>query len=291
MSELSAWITAARPATLGAAIVPVAVGTAVAARAGAFAAGPALAALFGAIAIQVGTNFVNDVYDFEKGADTESRLGPTRAVQSGLLSARQVRAGALASFGAAMLIGAYLIGVAGWAVLAIGVASIAAGIAYTAGPWPLAYLGLGDLFVMVFFGFVAVCGTAFVQAAAIPPLAWAAALPVGALSTAILAVNNLRDREQDARARKRTLAVRLGKRFAVAEYLGLLGVSYLVPVALWGSGRAPVYALLPCLTLPLATKLARRAMREEGTQLNSVLVGTAKLLVLFGSLFAIGLWI
>jgi 1,4-dihydroxy-2-naphthoate polyprenyltransferase len=291
MSGPKVWLMAARPATLGAAVVPVAVGSAVAAKLGGFALGPALAALFGAVAIQIGTNFVNDVYDFEKGADTSARLGPTRAVQAGLLSARQVRIGAILSFLIATAFGAYLIAAAGWIVAIIGLASIAAGFAYTAGPFPLAYVGLGDLFVMLFFGFVAVCGTVFVQTGEVPALAWAAALPVGALSTGILAVNNLRDREQDLLADKRTLAVRFGKRFALAEYLLLLAASFLVPLALVVTEQASIAALLPWLTLPMAVKLASKAMREEGRALNHVLVGTGKLLVLFGSLFSLGLMI
>jgi 1,4-dihydroxy-2-naphthoate octaprenyltransferase len=284
-----AWILAARPATLGAAIVPVAVGSAVAASGGSFALTPALGALLGAIAIQVGTNFVNDVSDFEKGADTAERLGPTRAVQAGLLSAAEVRAGAIAAFALAMICGVYLVAAAGWIVVLIGLASIAAGIAYTAGPWPLAYLGLGDLFVMVFFGFVAVCGTVYVQAGEVPPAAPLAALAVGSLSTAILAVNNLRDAAQDRLARKRTLAVRFGKRFTVAEYTLLLATAYLVPPALVLTGLASPFVLLPCVTVPLAAKLAFRTARDEGRALNDVLVGTGKLLLLFGMLFAIGL--
>jgi 1,4-dihydroxy-2-naphthoate octaprenyltransferase len=286
---VSPWIIAARPATLGAAIVPVVVGSAVAAAIGSFAMGPAIAALLGAIAIQIGTNFVNDVYDFEKGADDESRLGPTRAVQAGLLSARQVRIGAIAAFVLAALFGVYLIGAAGWVVALIGISSIVAGFAYTAGPWPLAYLGLGDLFVMVFFGFVAVCGTVFVQAGDVPPLALLAAVAVGALSTAILAVNNLRDREQDRLAEKRTLAVRFGRRFAIAEYVLLLAAAYVIPVLIAISGLASWFVLLPCVTVPVAAKLAVRMAREEGRPLNDVLVGTGKLLLLFGTLFAIGL--
>lgn len=278
-----AWILASRPATLSAAAIPVMVGTAVAVRAGHLALGPALAALLGAVAIQIGTNFANDVFDFEKGADTEERLGPTRAVQAGLLTAGQVRRGMWLAFFVAALFGLYLIAAAGPAILVIGVASIAAGIAYTAGPWPLAYLGLGDLFVMIFFGFVAVAGTAFVQVGSVPSEAWLAALPIGALSTAILAVNNLRDREQDATANKRTLAVRFGRGFAVAEYLVLLAVAYVVPLLFGG------LALLPLATLPFGVLLARRVLRAEGRALNPALVGTAKLLMVFGALFAAGL--
>src|SRR5580692_1531577 len=214
---LRVWLLACRPATLVAAFVPVAVGAACAVADAHFRAGPALAALLGAVFIQIGTNLANDVYDFERGADTAERLGPTRAVQAGLLTARQVRAGMVVAFGLATLAGAYLVSAAGWPVVAIGVLSVASGIAYTGGPYPLGYHGLGDVFVMAFFGFVAVCGTVFVQAHEVPLLAWLAAVPVGAIATAVLVVNNLRDREQDARAGKRTLAVRFGRRAGVVE--------------------------------------------------------------------------
>jgi 1,4-dihydroxy-2-naphthoate octaprenyltransferase len=278
-----AWLLAARPATWSAACVPVAVGSACAFAAGGFRAGPALAALFGAICIQVGTNFANDVFDFEKGADTAERLGPTRAVAAGLLSARAMRGGVAAAFALAALAGVYLTAVAGPAVIAIGVASVISGVAYTGGPFPLGYHGLGDLFVLAFFGFVAVCGTAFVEAGRVPAVAWWAALPVGALATAILVVNNLRDREGDARAGKRTLAVRLGRRAAVGEYLVLLAAAYAVPVALGG------WALLSLASLPLALPLGVRVVRDEGRALNASLVGTSRLLLLHGVLLAVGL--
>lgn len=283
MTTVRAWVLASRPATLSAAAVPVAVGTAVATRAGHLSPGPALAALFGALAIQIGTNLANDVFDFEKGADTEERLGPTRAVQAGLLSPGQVRRGMWVAFLVAALFGLYLVAEAGPAILVIGLASIAAGVGYTAGPWPLAYLGLGDLFVMVFFGLVAVGGTVFVQVGSVPPQTWLAAVPVGALSTAILAVNNLRDWEQDERADKRTLAVRFGRRFAVGEYLLLLALAYAAPLIIGG------YACLPLVTLPFALLLARRVLFEKGRALNPALVGTAQLLLAFGGLFAVGL--
>jgi 1,4-dihydroxy-2-naphthoate octaprenyltransferase len=294
-SSLRAWLLAARPATLGAAVVPVAVGSACAAAflrehglpMSAFRVGPALGALAGAMWIQIGTNLANDVFEHEQGADTAERLGPTRAVQSGLLTARQVRAGMAAAFTLALACGIYLTAVAGWPVVAIGVASILAGLAYTGGPYPLGYHGLGDLFVMAFFGFVAVCGTAWVQLGQIPGSAWAASLAVGALPTALLVVNNLRDRATDEVAGKRTLAVRFGRGAALGEYVVLLALAYLVPVGLALVGHP--FALLALVTLPLAAKLPRRLAKTTGRALNDVLLATARLMVLHGLLLAAGI--
>ena len=283
-----AWLLAARPATLGAAIVPVAVGTAVAHAAGGIAVGPALAALFGSICIQIGTNFANDVFDHEKGADTADRLGPPRAAQLGLLSGRQLYTGIAVVFALALASGVYLTSVAGWPIVAIGLASLLSGLAYTGGPYPLGYHGLGDVFVMGFFGFVAVCGTAFVQLGRVPALAWWAAVPVGALATAILVVNNVRDRDTDVLAGKRTLAVRFGRGGALAEYVALIVVSYAVPVLLLLRGQG-AWVLLPLVTLPIAVVRTRALFAARGRAHNPVLVGTAKLLVLFGVLFAAGL--
>jgi 1,4-dihydroxy-2-naphthoate octaprenyltransferase len=287
--SLGAWILASRPKTLSAATVPVLVGAAAAHTAGQIRLGPALAALGGALLLQIGANFANDVYDYEKGADTGERLGPVRAVQAGLLAPSAMRAGMWAAFGLALALGAYLTSVAGPAIVVIGLASILSAIAYTGGPYPLGYNGLGDLFVFVFFGLVAVCGTAFVTLGRVPQLAIWSALPVGALSTAILVVNNLRDRETDARAGKRTLAVRLGRRGAIAEYVLLVALAYAVPVALAVLGLARLWVLLPLVTLPLAAALARGVSRESGAALNLRLVGTAKLLLIFGVLLALGL--
>lgn len=286
--SLRAWILAARPQTLSAAFVPVAVGTAVAHVAGGVVWLPALAALLGAFLLQIGTNFANDVFDHEKGADTEARLGPTRAAASGLLTPRALYVGMIVSFGLALAVGVYLIAVAGWPILAIGIASILSGIAYTGGPYPLGYHGLGDVFVMIFFGFVAVCGTAYVQLDAVPRDAWIASVPVGALATAILVVNNVRDRVTDVHAGKRTLAVRFGRRAGEAEYLLLLVASYAAPVALAILHRSP-WPLLPLLSLPIGIKLFRDLCRLEGAPLNATLAGTAKLLLLHGVLLAGGL--
>jgi 1,4-dihydroxy-2-naphthoate polyprenyltransferase len=285
---LATWIRAARPATLTAALVPVLVGTAVAHATHGVRWDTALAALLGASAIQIGTNFANDVFDAEKGADTEARLGPVRAVAAGLLSARAMRTAMAAAFAVATLFGAYLVWAAGWPIVIIGVLSIASGIAYTGGPYPLGYNGLGDIFVMVFFGFVAVLGTVFVQTGELPGLGWAASVPVGAIATAILVVNNVRDRSTDVYAGKRTLVVRFGRRFGEIEYAVLLAAAYAVPVAL-ASWRSSAWLALPLASAPLAVILVRRVVKEEGPPLNATLAATAKLLLLHGVLFSAGL--
>ena len=281
------WIKTSRPATLTAAAAPVAVGTACAHAAGGVAAGPALAALLGAMWLQIGANFANDVFDAEKGADGPGRLGPTRAVAAGLLSAGAVRRAMILAFAAATACGVYLTWVAGWSIVAIGVASVVAAVAYTGGPYPLGYHGLGDVFVMAFFGFVAVCGTAFVQLGHVPALAVWLAVPVGSLATAILVVNNLRDRKGDAVVGKRTLAVRLGRGGAIAEYAVLILASYAVPLGLAVAHGAPWLAL-PCATAPWAFELARRVARVDGAALNPLLGATARLLLAHSVLAALG---
>lgn len=282
------WIAAMRLRTLPAAVVPVAVGTAVAAATSSVAWPAALAALAGALAIQIGTNFANDVFDAERGADGPDRIGPTRAVSAGLISAAAMKRAMVAAFAIAAAFGLYLVAIAGWPIVAIGIASILSGIAYTGGP-ALGYRGLGDVFVLAFFGFVAVCGTAYVQLGFVPPLAIWASIPVGALATAILVVNNLRDRTTDVRAGKRTLAVRFGRRAALAEYALLLVAAYAVPLVLAVTGRP--WAALPLLTLPVAVIRMRALIATDGPALNPLLAATAQLLMLHGLLFAAGLWI
>jgi 1,4-dihydroxy-2-naphthoate octaprenyltransferase len=291
VGRVQAWLHAVRIPTLAAAFVPVAVGTALAARDHHFRLAPALLALWGAIFIQIGTNLVNDLGDFRRGADSGPRLGPPRALAMGWLTERQIRTGIVVSFVLAALAGLLLARVAGPVVIAIGIASILAGAAYTAGPWPLAYHGLGELFVFLFFGVVAVSGTYYVQARALSLDALLASIPVGSLSTAILVVNNVRDLEGDRDAGKRTLAVRMGRRTTRLGYLVLLAAAYLTPLALLLAGRAAAWALLPFLTLPLALRESRRVTHEEGARLNAALFGTARLHVLFGLLLAAGLWI
>ncbi|MGE3542564.1 MAG: 1,4-dihydroxy-2-naphthoate polyprenyltransferase [Kofleriaceae bacterium] len=281
---MNAWIAAARLRTLPAAVVPVAVGTACAATSGGVAWGPALAALAGALAIQIGTNFANDVFDAERGADGPDRIGPLRAVSAGLISAAAMKRAMIAAFAVAAAFGVYLISVGGWPIIAIGVASILSGIAYTGGPWPLGYHGLGDVFVMAFFGFVAVCGTAFVQLGHVPALAIWASIPVGAIATAIIVVNNVRDRAGDARVGKRTLAVRFGRRGAIVEYALLLAMAYAVPVVL--AAKLGAWAALPLLTAPLALlRLGQLARASNGPEHNQCLAATAQLLLAFGALF------
>ncbi len=280
---------AARPATLPAAVTPVLVGTAAAAAVDGFRAVPALAALAGALLLQIGANLANDLFDHEKGADTEERMGPTRVVQAGLLSPAAVRRATALTFLLAFLVGLYLVWVAGWVVAAVGAASIVAAVAYTGGPYPLGYNGLGDVAVFLFFGLAAVCGTTYVQAGYVPPLAWIAAVPVGALVTAILVVNNVRDIATDAAAGKRTLAVRFGRRAAEAEYALLLLAAAAVPVALFATRRLNAWVLLPLATTPRALALLRSVHHDQGRALNPTLARTAMLAVAFGALFALGI--
>jgi len=239
--------------------------------------------------IQIGTNFTNDYYDFKKGADTHERLGPVRVTQSGLIAPATVLAAALGCFALAILSGIYLVTIGGWTVVAIGLASVLCGYAYTGGPFPLAYNGLGDVFVFLFFGLVAVMGTYFVQAGGVSPAAVWAALPVGALGTCILVANNLRDASTDAKANKRTLVVRFGLRAGRAEYLLLLAVAYLTPVAMVVLHLASAWALLPLLSLPLALPPTRLVLGAEGRALNPALGGSARLQMVHSLLFAVGL--
>jgi len=289
VSARSAWWLAIRPATLTASAAPVLVGTGAAWSDGVFAPGPALAALVGASLLQVGANFANDVFDFERGADNADRLGPQRATQQGWISAAQMKRAMWLAFAGALVTGVYLTAVAGWPVMALGLLSIAAAYLYTGGPKPYGYLGLGDLSVFVFFGPGAVAGTYFVQAHAVSPLVLWASVPIGALATAILVVNNLRDIETDARAGKLTLAVRLGERATRNYYQLLLAVAYAVSPIVWFRGLADAWVMLPWLSLPLALGLASRMRHERGLALNGCLVQTARLEVVFGLLFAVGL--
>jgi 1,4-dihydroxy-2-naphthoate octaprenyltransferase len=281
------WLQAARPKTLPAAATPVIVGTACAHACGGVAWGPALAALGGALALQIGANFANDAFDAEKGADGADRIGPVRAVAAGLISASAMKRAMVIAFAVAMLFGIYLTSVAGWPIVAIGLASIAAAVAYTGGPWPLGYHGLGDVFVFGFFGIVAVCGTAFVQLGRVPELAWWASVPVGALATAILVVNNVRDRAGDARAGKRTLAVRFGRSAGIVEYALLVAVAYAIPAVLAPNHLA---RLLPLISLPVGIVRVRGLARAAtGAEHNALLAATAQLLLVHGALFAAGL--
>lgn len=286
---IATWVLAARPKTLPAALAPVLVGTAVAWSVDGFRAGAAMAAALGALLLQIGSNLANDVYDFERGADREGRTGPMRVTQAGLLTPTQVRRGMSVVFGASIVVGLYLTSVAGWPVVAIGLAAIVAAIAYTGGPYPLGYNGLGELFVLLFFGFAAVCGTAFVQAGYVPQVAWPAGFAAGCLAAAILVVNNVRDIEQDRLAGKRTLPVRFGRDWGVAEFTGLVLLGFLVPGALVVSGQAPRTLLLVFVAVPLVIPLVRSLRQERGQILNRTLAGTARLLLVWSVLYGTGL--
>jgi 1,4-dihydroxy-2-naphthoate polyprenyltransferase len=273
-----AWLLATRPKTLPAAVAPVLVGSAVAFREASFVATAAGIALLCALLIQIATNLANDYFDFIKGADTAERLGPVRVTQSGLIPPRTVRNVMFSVIGTTFLLGLYLVAIAGWPILAIGIASLICAVAYTAGPFPLAYVGLGDLFVFLFFGLAAVTGTHYVQALHWSGTALLAAVPVGALSTAILVVNNYRDTDTDRAARKRTLAVRIGRRATRVEFLALILAAYMVPILQAMKLQAPLL-LLPLLTLPLAIPLLRTMhAHTDGPSLNRTLAGTGRLL-------------
>lgn len=283
------WVAAARPRTLPAAVAPVLVGCALAMREGRFAAGPAALCFGFALLVQIGTNFANDYYDFVKGADTAARVGPRRAVAAGLVAPREMKTAMMLTFAAAFFLGLCLLPRGGMPLLIVGLASIAAGIAYTGGPLPLGYLGLGDLFVFIFFGPVAVMTTCFVQAGHVERSAFLVSIPIGLLAANILLVNNYRDLETDAAAGKRTLVVRLGRRFARWQFGLSLQVALLLPLALLAAGdRWPI--LLPLLAAPLAINHARRLARaDEPTALIGLLGDSGKLLFLYGGLLAAGL--
>jgi 1,4-dihydroxy-2-naphthoate polyprenyltransferase len=285
-----AWVIAARVPTLTAAVAPVLAGTAAAAHAGPIHPLPALVALIVAVGIQIGTNFSNDAFDFLRGADTRSRRGPTRVTQSGLLSPRQVLTGAYLCFGLAGLAGMYFVVLYGWPVLVAGLLAIASGLAYTSGPWPIAYHGLGEIFVFAFFGVMAVVGSAYVQTGRLSSLAVGASVPVGLLATAILILNNLRDIETDRATGKRTLSVRLGGRATRALYLFCLAGAGLAPAVLRLAGLVGGWFWLPWLALPLMLSPARTALRSrEAPALTQGLRETAQLHFVFGILLAASL--
>ena len=288
MSELAVprpgpavWLMAARPRTLSAAVSPVLVGTALAHRMGAMRPLVAVLALLSSLLIQVGTNFANDYSDFKHGADA-NRVGPTRVTQSGLVAPRTVKMAAWLAFAASGALGLALAALSGWPILLIGAASVAAGWLYTGGPWPLGYHGLGDVFVFIFFGLVATCGTVWAQALFVPAEAWLAAAAVGSLASAILVVNNLRDRQTDAKVGKNTLAVKLGAKASRVQYVALLVAPFVL--ALW------LGTLWPLLALPAALPPLRTVLTQEGAALNRGLGQTARLQILYSILLAAGLW-
>lgn len=284
-----AWLIASRPKTLPAAAAPVILGSAVAFADGTFRLWPALAALAGALLLQIGANFSNDYFDFKKGADTAARVGPLRVTQSGLLTQRQIIAGMVVVFGLAALIGVYLIFAAGWAVAVMGGLAIVAALAYTGGPYPLGYNGLGEVFVFIFFGLVATCGTYYVQAGTVSGGAMFAAISIGLLIVAILVVNNLRDIETDRASGKRTQAVRLGEHGAVREYTLLLILAYGVLGFAVLRGHVTAWALLAFVSAPVAVKTRTQVAATRGRALNPLLAATGRLALIFSLLYSLGL--
>jgi 1,4-dihydroxy-2-naphthoate octaprenyltransferase len=287
MNTAAIFFEAARPRTLPAAIAPVLLGVAVAVSEGGFHLAAALCAICGALAIKVGTDYANDYFDFKNGADTEARIGPRRATQAGLVAPSTMRTAFIIAFAVAVLFGAYLVWRGGWPVVVIGVLSVLSGVLYTGGPRPLGYLGLGDVFVLVFFGPVAVAGTVYVQTLQLSWPAVIVGLSPGLLSTAILVVNNLRDRHTDIGANKRTLAVRFGPRFVRAEYLFCVVVGLALPIVV-GVQQGHLAALLVLLAIPKAVTTTRAVWSTDGPALNPLLGKTAQLLLLTTVLSVVG---
>lgn len=289
IESLKIWILASRPKTLGAAIAPVIIGTAMAYADDQFHLWAALGALFGAILIQIGTNFANDYADFKKGTDTVNRLGPTRVTQAGLVAPNQIKLATLIAYGLAFLIGIYLVYRGGWPVVLIGLTSLLFGYLYTGGPYPLAYIGLADLFVLIYFGPVAVGGTYYVQTLSINWMVIVAGLAPGLFSVAILTINNLRDIDEDRRGNKKTLAVRFGAAYARYQYMNCLVLACLVPIFLTQAIDAHFYAGGTPLIILLAKSTIRSVFQNPpGVFLNGVLAKTSLFLLLYSLMFSIG---
>jgi 1,4-dihydroxy-2-naphthoate octaprenyltransferase len=289
VSPVRLWLVAARPRTLPAAVAPVLVGTALARTEGTFHGFRFACALIGSVFIQIGTNLANDYSDALRGADTEDRLGPVRVTAGGLMPPRRVLVGTWVAFGIAVAAGAYLVAVAGWQLLLVGAASIAAGVLYTGGPRPYGYEGLGELFVFLFFGIVAVVGSYYVQVERLEWEAFALSVPIGLLAAAILVVNNVRDVDTDRRAGKRTLAVRIGRLRARRLYAAMLLAAFLAPLVVWIAGGLSAWVLLCLLALPLAPPLARTVgTRTDGASLNGALAGTGQLLAVYSLFLSAG---
>lgn len=290
-TSLKIWTHAARPKTLPAGIAPVLIGTAMAYTDGHFHLAIFAAIVFAVLMIQVGTNYANDYYDFIKGADTEERQGPIRATQAGLVSAVAMRRAFILMFGLALVTGLYLVWEGGIVVILIGLASIACGLLYTAGPWALGYLGLGDLFVLLFFGPVAVGGTYYLQTNQIHSTVILAGLAPGLISTALLTINNIRDFRTDKIAGKKTLVVRFGIPFGIVEYYACIVIACMIPVFLSFHTQSHPYCNLALITLAFAWGPMRTLYRKPGPDtLNHLLAQTGKLVLIYSLLFSIG-WI
>lgn len=288
-SKFESWILASRPKTLLAAFVPVMVGSALAISVNKFFLLYSIAALICAVLIQIGTNFTNDLYDHLKGADNKNRKGPQRALATGLISVKEMKWGITFTFGLSFLIGLYLVYNSGWVILLIGIISIGAGFVYTAGPFPLAYNGLGDVFVFIFFGIVGTMGTYFLHTTEFTFLSFLISLPVGAVTTNILVVNNFRDIDEDKAAGKNTLAVFIGRSLTRLQFILLLVLCYLILLILFAEYNFSYWIFLPFTTFPLAVILIKMLFKLKGTELNKTLELSAKFSGLYGLLLAVGL--
>ena len=288
-SNWNSWMLAIRPRTLPAAAAGVITGTALAWYDGYFRWDAFLVCLLVALLLQIGSNLANDVFDYERGTDTAERLGPTRVTQAGLLTPSQVKTGMAVVFGLAATLGLYLAWLGGWTIIILGIVAILSAIAYTGGPFPLGYYGLGDIFVFLFFGIAAVAGTYYIQASFISPAAWWMTIPPGLIVTAILVVNNLRDLENDRKAGKHTLAVRFGERGTKIQYIICMVVAYLVLVPVVLSGVLPPLSLLAWASLPVAMRATGVVLTQKGRPLNAALAGTGQAALLFSVLFWTGL--
>jgi len=280
---------AIRPKTLPAAASGVVMGSALAWMDHSFYILTALAALCVALLLQIGSNVANDVYDFERGADTSERFGPVRVTQTGLLTPAQMKRGMWIAFGLAAPFGLYLAYLRGWPVILLGVAAILAAIAYTGGPLPFGYYGLGDVFVFLFFGLMCVAGTYYTQTGSVSAAAWWMSIPVGLMVTDILVVNNLRDLDHDRAAGKHTLAVRIGERWTRIQYVVFMVLAFLLlPVLIW-RGVLPAFTILSWLSLPLAWLFTRTVLTQRGPALNAALAGTGQAVLAYSLLFFIGI--
>ena len=287
--DWNAWIQAIRPRTLPAAAAGVVMGAAMAWRDGVFRLDIVLVCLFTALLLQVGSNLANDVFDFERGADTSERLGPTRVTQAGILTPKQVKIGMAIVFGLSGILGLYLVWFGGWLILLLGIAAIISAVAYTGGPFPIGYYGLGDVFVFIFFGLAAVAGTYYIQAGSIPPVVWWMTLPPGLIITAILVVNNLRDIDNDRKAGKHTLAVRMGEQGTKIEYIVCMVIAFITPIPVAWAGMISWTTLIAWLSLPLAIQAMRVVLTQKGRPLNAALAKTGQTALAFSLLFWLGL--
>jgi 1,4-dihydroxy-2-naphthoate polyprenyltransferase len=289
MSPLQMWVLAARPKTLPAAVAPVIAGTAVAIHEGGEHWPSAILAMMTALLLQIAANFANDALDFRRGADTADRLGPTRVTASGLITAEGVMRATIVTLVLAVITGVPLAIRGGWPILALGVAAIICAVAYTGGPFPLAYLGLGEVFVFLFFGLAAVTGTAYIQTKEVTALALVTAIPVGALAVGILIVNNLRDIETDRVAGKKTLAVRLGRRNTQVEYGLMLFIAGATPVVMWAVGWLDFWVVITLMWWPFGVSLWNQVTTRTGRALNPTLGNTGRGLLIYSVALSVAL--